>query len=208
MKRIAICIFLGLALTAICGRWANAVQEAAGGVSGNSQQPGPSIYENQVLGARYLKTRSRQPDELTQALDRYKDAESDADREDAAEEIRDELGKQYDQFLADNEKQIEELQARIERLRDQLDRRREAKSKMVDLEFERVINASEGLIWPEGSRRRRARGINVFSQGQNGGPAWAEVERFPAAAPVPAATAPPALPRVRGIGGGSGRNTR
>ena len=67
--------------------------------------------------------------------------------------IRTELEQQYDEFLARNEEQIEQLQQRINKLKDQLARRRRAKSRMVDLEFERVVNEADGLVWPErGSR--------------------------------------------------------
>ena len=76
--------------------------------------------------------------------------EASADEKEEIEaKIRTELESQYDEFLARNEEQIERLQQRIDRLKDQLTRRRRAKSKLVDLEFERVVNEADGLVWPD-----------------------------------------------------------
>ena len=78
-----------------------------------------------------------------------------ASREKKAEiesRIRSELEQQYEEFLQQNEAQIEQLQSRIDRLNDQLKRRRSAMSKMVQLEFDRIVNESEGLVWPNRGR--------------------------------------------------------
>ena len=80
-----------------------------------------------------------------------KDASAD-EKEELEAKIQSELEKQYDEFLANNEEQIKKLQERIDNLKDQLDRRRRARSKMVELEFERMVNEADGLIWPEQGR--------------------------------------------------------
>ena len=83
-----------------------------------------------------------------------KDAENDEQKDEAITAIRGELEKQYEAFLKSNEQQIEELQKRIDGLKDQLDRRRKAKNRMVDLEVERIVNESEGLVWPSNGNGR------------------------------------------------------
>ncbi len=107
-----------------------------------------------VSSLRSRVHRRHAEDPLSEATQKLKEAVDDDQREQAMEEIRTELEKQYDRFLADNEHQIDELQQRLDDLKDQLVRRRRAKDKMVDLELERVINKSEGLIWPQPTPRR------------------------------------------------------
>ena len=105
----------------------------------------------------------RKPDPMSLAIDSLKNAENEESEDEAKGVIREELEKQYAQFLAANEQQIEDLQTRLDNLRDQLERRRRAKTKMVDLEMERVINETEGLIWPEDQSRFPNR-MNPFGQ--------------------------------------------
>ncbi len=110
----------------------------------------------------------RQPDVLNLAkqlnlVKQLAGEEDDERKEEIETAIRTSLEDQYDSFLAQNEKQIEQLQERLDKLKDQLYRRRQAKAKMVDLEFERIVNESEGLVWPEPRSRsnldRRRKGL-------------------------------------------------
>ena len=126
-----------------------------------------------------------------------KDASAD-EREDIESKISAELEKQYEQFLIQNEKQIEQLQQRIDKLKDQLDRRRKAASKMLELEFERVINEADGLIWP-GQNEAAAptadvhifRNQNPFGQFSPGSP---NAFRRPVVVPKPDAVKPARFP--------------
>lgn len=136
---------------------------------------------------------------LNQATQQLKDAESSEDKKAATDAIRTELGKQYDQFLEANERQIEELQDRLDKLREQLVRRQDAKEKMVDLELERVINESEGLVWPSSGGRG---GIQAFPSSNMNPDSlnWSnELFRYhqnpnPAAIPATNRPAPPSPP--------------
>ncbi len=149
---------------------------------------------------RVLTQRQRNSNPMDDATRKLKEAESSEDREQAMDEIRLQLEKQYDEFLAANEKQVEELQERLDKLREQLVRRREAKEKMVDLELERVVNESDGLIWPDRDRGNRnspvweypARAPLGRTRGVSG------IQGFPLS-PVgpPQATEPPAVPFAR-----------
>ncbi len=94
-----------------------------------------------------------------QLIQTLKDAENDEQKDKVISEIRGELEKQYESFLNSNEQQIADLQERIDRLKDQLDRRRNAKNRMVDLEVERIVSESEGLVWPRASAHFRRSGM-------------------------------------------------
>lgn len=126
---------------------------------------------------RSLASNRRQQDPLNEAMEKLKTAEDSNEKEEAMDAIRVELEKQYDQFLDENEQQIEQLQERLDKLRDQLVRRKSAKNKMVDLEIERVVNESEGLVWPGRTNQRSRFPSGMFFD-------------RPATVPVPAAMPP------------------
>ncbi len=98
----------------------------------------------------------RQADPLAHAIELLKTADDSDSEDEAKDSIRQALENQYEEFLVANEQQIKDLQTRLDELQDQLDRRRRAKKKLVELEFERLINESEGLIWPANKRAKNA----------------------------------------------------
>ncbi len=135
-------------------------------------------------------SRRGKPNPMQEAMQALKEAEGDDAKAEAEDKIRELLEVQYDQFLDANKKQIEELQTRLDNLKDQLERRRRAKSKMVDLEIQRVINESEGLIWPnDKSNGNRANTIyRNFGRTSSQNPFDSSIRRVPA--PTAATTAP------------------
>ena len=100
--------------------------------------------------------------EMSEAIQAMKEAEGDSERRDAERKVKELLVEQYQMFLVENEEQIEELQERLDNLKEQLERRRRAQDKMVELEFKRVMNASEGLVWPGQSKAR-----TIWSRGSS-----------------------------------------
>jgi hypothetical protein len=65
-------------------------------------------------------------------------------------EIERGLSVQYDQHLSQHVQQVEELEARVAKLRQQLDRRQAAKARLVELRLELMLSQADGLGWPEG----------------------------------------------------------
>ncbi|MEM9410125.1 MAG: hypothetical protein AAGA30_03365 [Planctomycetota bacterium] len=128
-----------------------------------------------------------QKDPLVAAMEEFKNATTGETKTVAEDKIVDILEKQYDDFLEENEKQIEQLQQRLDQLKNQLDKRRRAKSKMVDLEKVRIINESEGLIWPD---RQKSRKNSFFRRGLTSSPGSVNLPRLPST-PGPAATPTP-----------------
>lgn len=128
--------------------------------------------------------RNRRANPMDEAIGAMKEAESDAERREAEGKVREILVEQYQAFLVENEKQIEQLQKRLDDLKTQLNRRRQAQEKMVDLEMTRVINESEGLVWPNRSGRR------------GGGSIW--LDPTPSSPSFPPRSAPTAPARVNG----------
>ncbi len=87
--------------------------------------------------------------ELRQALEAYQNADSEEQKQDSKATIREALDGRYETFLEEQSEQIEELDKRVQELRAQLVRRREAKERMVELKMEMLISQADGLGWPE-----------------------------------------------------------
>ena len=133
-----------------------AVQEVRSGGGGTSL--GVGVGRAGRFPGLTTTVRHKSSSQLRELMKQYKEADRD-EKDDLESKIRSLLEEQYDAFLVQNEEQIEQLQERLNRLKDQLDRRRSAKNKMVDLEFERMANEADGLIWPN----RSPRGISSWN---------------------------------------------
>ncbi|QEG22538.1 DUF1559 family PulG-like putative transporter [Mariniblastus fucicola] len=85
-------------------------------------------------------------DKLKQSLKR---AKTEGARQSALTKIEAILSSQYDAFLIRNESELQEMEGRVRKLRAQLERRKKAKSQLLDLELQRIANEASGLVWPE-----------------------------------------------------------
>lgn len=84
-----------------------------------------------------------------QAYQAYQAAADDAAKSKASAELKANLEKQYDLFVEGQKKQIEDLEARLAKLREQLDKRRAAKERVVELKLQMVLSQAEGLGFPD-----------------------------------------------------------
>ena len=78
-------------------------------------------------------------------LKKIAEAKSGSDEREATEELRSMLNEQFEKRMVQREKQIEELEMRIKKLRSQLEVRRDAKKKIVDLKLQTLVNEAKGL---------------------------------------------------------------
>lgn len=86
--------------------------------------------------------------ELQQAVAQYKQADNAEARQREQENIAAILGAHYDSYLKSQEEQIQQLEERVVKLREQFDRRRDAKQRLLELKLEMIISQAEGLGWP------------------------------------------------------------
>lgn len=94
--------------------------------------------------------RSQSSVALNKAIKAYRDSKPDsAERREAREKVSSSLSTLYDEHLADQEKQIAALAERLEKLKSQLGKRKDAKSRMVELKLEMVLSQADGLGWPD-----------------------------------------------------------
>jgi hypothetical protein len=102
----------------------------------------------------YYSASAPQNDELNTALATWKDSANDAAaRQTAKEKASQVLGTIYDELLNSQEQEIDALEKRVVELREQLGRRRQAKSRMVELKLEMLLSQTDGLGWPSPETR-------------------------------------------------------
>ena len=111
--------------------------------------PAPTVPPHLVSGQQMAVAGMRNRSELQQALTAIKESESEADRAAAEEKLRGLLETQYDASLDNYATYLDEMQKKLAELRDQLDRRRDAKMEMVELRLKTLISTADGLGWPD-----------------------------------------------------------
>lgn len=149
--------------------------------------------ELELLQARELAslTSRRDRSEQSKALIALRGAKSDEEREKARTEVRRLLGEEFDRMIKAEEQSLASLEARLAKLREQVVRRREAKSKLVDLRLETLENEIQGLGWPGGrtSENWRFGGRDFWPEGMTPGLPLPTLRAL-----SPPAMAPPAPP--------------
>jgi len=111
--------------------------------------PDGSTQIQQVYVWRPIAT-DADANQLQRALNQYKSTPEDSPQRAAIRaEVAQLLGQQYDQHLAAQVKQMADLENRLEKLREQLERRQAAKTKLVELKLELLLSQADGLGWPE-----------------------------------------------------------
>ncbi len=96
---------------------------------------------------------------LEQAVEKLKSAKTDADKTAATKELSELLEKSFQRDLERREKQLAEVEARVKKLRDQIEKRKKAKDEIINLRLKTIVNEAEGLGFP-----------GVFDQESEAGP--------------------------------------
>lgn len=122
-------------------------------------------------------------DELIETI---KTVESEEEKQTAKKKIQLELEKQYDFYLDQHEVPLQELEAKLEKLRKEFEWRKSARDDLVRLRLDTIWYNSQGLGWPGGqsspSLLNRSFGIqsqNLFTPGAPARPARPEAARSP-----------------------------
>lgn len=83
--------------------------------------------------------------QIQEAAERYRDAKDEAVKEKALQRLHDLASKYFEEDMEVRKKELAEIEARLDKLRSQLDRRRAKKDEIVDLQVKVAINEAEGL---------------------------------------------------------------
>ena len=81
-------------------------------------------------------------------IEQLKNAESDEDKQSTKKGIQEELEKQYDFYLEQHEIPLKELEARLEKLRNEFEWRKSARDDLVKLRLDTIWYNAQGLGWP------------------------------------------------------------
>jgi hypothetical protein len=170
----------------------NGAFNSSGMIAAWEMENGKWVLKYQPIEKAELATAYRQ------AYQAYQAAADDAAKSKASAELKANLEKQYDLFVEGQKKQIEDLEARLAKLREQLDKRRTAKERVVELKLQMVLSQAEGLGFPDNGYPN---GATMFGQNlyQTPSPLSEKLNAYPAQespallppAPVPLQTLPP-----------------
>jgi SecDF, P1 head subdomain len=83
-------------------------------------------------------------------VERVRDAKTDAERKSAEQELRNLLGRYFDRDIQRREQELTSLEERMNKLRNLLATRKEAKDSIVDLQYRVLVNEAKGLALFEG----------------------------------------------------------
>lgn len=98
---------------------------------------------------------------LTEVLHSDKPAEA---KEKAKASLNAVLQKQFTRDVERREKEVAELEERVKKLRSQLDKRKEAKDKIISLRLTTIQNEAEGLGFPEEGRGGVGATLNLIEK--------------------------------------------
>ncbi len=134
--------------------------------------------------ARALAT-VRNDDPVAAAVAALKEAKDDAARQAAELELRKSLETDYDARLESYEKHLDHLETELAKMRDQLQKRKMAKSAMVDLRLQVLKAEADDLGWPNEINSRNSRANwRVLSSDPFAAQAAAMMFGVPAESPV------------------------
>lgn len=85
--------------------------------------------------------------EVDSAVAKLKKATSDQDKQDAEDLVKEKLGKLFDLKTESREREITALEKRLEKMREQLEKRSDEKSQIVRLRLQTLVNEANGLTF-------------------------------------------------------------
>ncbi len=119
---------------------------------------------------------------VDQLIEQLRNAESDEDKQAAKNGIQKELENQYDFYLEQHEIPLKELEARLEKLRNEFEWRKSARDDLVKLRLDTIWYNAQGLGWPGGQSSPAILHRNYGIRGQNFfAPKFPEPPSLPAA---------------------------
>jgi polyhydroxyalkanoate synthesis regulator phasin len=128
---------------------------------------------------------------VSEALRTWKAAGSESDRGRIEKKLREVLKGQFQARLAAHQKEIEQLEAKVKQLREQLELRRTKQDEIVDFRLQQLLREAQGLGWgtepamglpPLGLRGGRASDTDPFDAKPFGAPARQSAAKPAAAA--------------------------
>ncbi len=96
------------------------------------------------------RQKSKSSEALRQAIGKLKSAKNDTEKAALTKQISQLLDKSFERDMQRREKQISDVEARVKKLRDQIEKRKKAKDDIISLRLKTIVNEADGLGFPEG----------------------------------------------------------
>ena len=119
----------------------------------NQQGPGNSQLSTAKSRLAYFSAANKRAKEIKDSANAMRTAKTDDERKKAEQKLRGLLDKEYDERIAGYEKYLNEMEAKLKEMRNRLQRRRSAKSDMIDLRIKVLAAEADDLGWPAKNRR-------------------------------------------------------
>jgi hypothetical protein len=148
-------LLLGLFVSAPIAETRRALGQAPAEKS--AEKPEDSALRNKG-GAYYALTQDGRNyygthQQATKLAHDYVKAEKEEAKRDIRKKLNEVLNQQFDAHLKQQKKELEELEKQLETLRSVLQKRQDAKEKIVERRFEQLVQEAAGLGWQDGPPR-------------------------------------------------------
>jgi len=105
-------------------------------------------------GQHFATTQQARASKTSQAMQQLAQATTDEETQAAQDELRQALEEEYDKALAAYEKKLDDMEQRMQALRDEVSKRRDARDELVELRLKMLTYEAQGLPWPGQSASR------------------------------------------------------
>jgi chromosome segregation ATPase len=85
---------------------------------------------------------------LQTAVEKLRTAKEGPEKEAATKEVMQQLEKSFTSDLERREQEVSEIESRVKKLRDQIEKRKKAKDEIISLRLKTIINETQGLGFP------------------------------------------------------------
>ena len=109
-----------------------------------ASSPAPSGFSR-----RFPNSLWRNNNPMREYVDNLKKAESDDDKEAIMAEAKAALEEHYDQYIEGYQEQVDQLEKRLAALKEQLQKRKEARDPLVNMKLQMLSSEASGLGWPD-----------------------------------------------------------
>jgi hypothetical protein len=117
------------------------------------------------------------------AAEAVRDAKDDDAKTAAQKKLTDLLSKYYDDDMVQRQKELKQIEERLAKLRELLNRRRTKKQEIIELQTKVALNEAEGLGFYDGGRPAKAPGSSLELHEPT--PNWSDFNRQPQPQPQP-----------------------
>lgn len=133
---------------------------------------------------------------IRKAAEAVRDAKGDEAKSDAQKKLAELLSKCYDDDMVQREHELKQIEERLTKLRELLDRRRTKKQEIIELQTKVALNEAEGLGFYDNERAAKASSFGYTLSPVDAAAGTATVIAAPVPAAVPAVPIAPPAPKA------------